>query len=141
LFSYGSTYQLEVLRRPRDEGTMIGAALETGPGQHLVGLAGLIGTHRPWGRWYLEGTLGAGIEAESVYVTTTTVVSSSRNGSGDITITPQVQPALYVRAACSVGIPINRTFDFLTSLSVHLASNALASHFIGASAGLRLKLL
>jgi hypothetical protein len=51
-----------------------------------------------------------------------------------------VQPALYVRATGSIGIPINRSFDLLASLNAHLASSGLATDFIGATAGLRLKL-
>ena len=120
---------------------MIGAALDTGPDYHLVGLAGLIGTRRPWGHWYLEATLGAGIEAERANVATTTVVSSSTTGSSsDVTVSTQVEPALYVRATGSIGIPINRSFDFLARLNVHLTSSGLYADFIGASAGLRLKL-
>ena len=140
-FASGSNYQLEVLHKTTDEGTIVGAALDTGPDPHLVGLAGLIGTRRPWGRWYLEATLGAGIDAERVYVATTTVVSYSGNGTGDITVTPQVQPALYARATGSIAFPINRTFDFLARLNVHISSSGGANDFIGASAGLRLKLL
>jgi hypothetical protein len=140
-FSYGSTYQLEALHRTPDQGTMIGAALDTGPDYHLVGLAGLIGVRRPWGHWYLEATLGAGIEAERANVATTTVLSSSTSGtSNNVTVTQQVQPALYVRAKGSIGIPINRSFDFLASLDAHFASSGLATDFIGATAGLRLKL-
>jgi hypothetical protein len=140
-FAYGSTYQLEVLHKIRDEGMMIGAALDAGPDPHLVGLAGLIGTRRPWGHWYLEATLGAGIEAERLNVATSTVVSSSQTGvSSETTVGEQVQPALYVRATGSIGIPINRSFDFLASLNAHLASSGLATDFIGATAGLRLKL-
>jgi len=121
---------------------MIGAALETGPGSHLVGLAGLIGKRRPWGRWYLEATLGAGIEAERALVETSSVVNSSTMGvNSEITLSTQVEPALYVRAEGSIGIPINRTFDFLARISVHVSSSGLGADFIGATAGLRLKLL
>jgi len=141
-FSYGSTYQLEVLHDARNGGPMIGAALETGPGSHLVGLAGLIGKRRPWGRWYLEATLGAGIEAERALVETSSVVNSSTMGvNSEITLSTQVEPALYVRAEGSIGIPINRTFDFLARISVHVSSSGLGADFIGATAGLRLKLL
>jgi hypothetical protein len=141
-FSYGSTYQLEVLHKTQSEAMIIGAALDTGPDSHLVGLAGLIGIRRPWGRWYLEATLGAGIEAERLNVASSTVVSSSKTGvSSDVTVTQQVQPALYVRATGSIGIPINRTFDFLARLNVHASSSGLYTDFIGATAGLRLKLL
>jgi hypothetical protein len=141
-FSYGSVFQLEVVHKIRDEGMMIGAALETGPDPHLVGLAGLIGTRRPWGHWYLEATLGAGIEAERlrVAISQTTVTSSQTGLNSETTVGDQVQPALYVRATGSIGIPINRSFDLLASLNAHLASSGLATDFIGATAGLRLKL-
>jgi len=140
--SYGSTFQLDVLHRAQGEGPMLGAALDAGPDAHLVGLAGLIGTRRPWGHWYLEATLGAGIEAERVTVSTSTVVSSSQTGiRSETTVGDQLQPALYVRATGSIGVPINRTFDFVASLNAHLSSSGLSTDFIGATVGLRLKLL
>ena len=61
--------------------------------------------------------------------------------SGNVTVSTQVEPALYARATGSIGIPINQTFDFLARLTVHLSSSGLATDFIGATAGLRLKLL
>ena len=137
----GSTYQLEVQHQTPEESTIIGAALDTGPDVHLVGLAGLIGIRRPWGHWYLEATLAAGIEAQRLNVATSTVTNSSQTGvSSETSVTPQVQPALYARVTGSIGIPINRTFDFMARASVHLASSGGATDFIGASAGLRLKL-
>jgi hypothetical protein len=140
-FTSGSSYQLEVLHKSVDEGTIVGAALDTGPNPHLVGLAGLIGTRRPWGRWYLEATLGAGIEAERLNVATTTIVNSSATGiTENVSVSAQVEPALYARATGSVGIPINRSLDLVARLTVHLASSGGATDFIGASAGLRLKL-
>jgi hypothetical protein len=140
-FVHGSTYQVEVQHRTSDDGTLLGAAIDSGPNSHLVGLGGLIGTRRPWGRWYLEATLGAGIEAQRVSVSTRTVLSSSTEPGpvSNITVSEQVQPALYARATGSIGIPINRTFDFMARLTAHLSSSSTTTDFIGATAGLRLK--
>jgi hypothetical protein len=51
-----------------------------------------------------------------------------------------VQPSLYARVTGSIGIPLNRTVDFLARASVHLTSNGGWTDFISASAGVRLKL-
>ena len=71
-----------------------------------------------------------------------TLVSSSVDPglSKSISVTEQVQPALYARVTGSIGIPINETFDFMARLTVHLTSSGAANDFIGASAGLRVKL-
>ncbi len=140
-FSFGSSYQIEVQHRNPDDGLILGGALEAGPDNHLVGVAGLIGTRRSWGRWYFEPMLGAGIEVERVGVSTQTVISSSTSGTGrEITTTTQAQPVLYARAAGTIGIPINPTFDFVARFGVHLASSGLSDAFASTTVGLRLKL-
>ncbi len=140
--SFGTSYHLEAQRQNSSDRMTLGAALDAGPDNHLLGLAGLIGTRRPWGRWYVEATLGAGVEAERVNVLTSTLISSTVEPglSKSISVTEQVQPALYARVTGSIGIPINETFDFVTRLTAHFTSSGADHDFIGAGAGLRLKL-
>ena len=101
--SVGSNYQVEVQHRSANEGMILGGAINAGPDNHVVGVDGFIGVHRPWRHWYTETTLATGIEIERLYVSTSTVVNSSQTGvASDITVSSQLQPALYVRATGSI---------------------------------------
>jgi len=139
--SRGFGYQFEVQHQSPGDDMILGGALDAGPDPHVVGIAAFIGTRRSSKHWYLEATLGAGIEDERLPVGNYTITNSSQNGtSSETTFSTGNQPALYARAIGSIGVPINSTFDFVARLGLHLASSGLNTDFMVATAGLRVKL-
>jgi len=138
---YESSYALELQRQPTTGGLSIGGALDAGPVQHLLGALGFVGSRWQRRRWYLEATLGAGILAARIQALTTTVSNSTVTGTAsETTLTTQVQPALYVRAVGSLGVPISDDLDLVARLGIHLTSNGRNTDFLSATAGVRLKL-
>jgi hypothetical protein len=139
----GSHYQVEVQHQTAPAGVVIGAALDAGPDSHLLGVAGLVGSHRQWRSWFLEATVGIGVEAVRVWVPIQTVLSSSSSGI-EASVTTQVEPGLYARAIGTIGRPVSDDFDLVARLGVHVAMNGFQAGseigFASATVGVRLRL-
>ena len=136
---YDTNYALELQHQIQPEGLIIGGALDAGPTSHLLGLVGFVGSRWQGRVWFAEANVGAGILTERGQAWTTTV--SSTGGAGaQTTVSTQVQPALYGRAVGAIGFPIGGDLDLVARLGIHLASTGLATDFLSATAGVRLKL-
>jgi hypothetical protein len=140
-FYVGSHYQVEMQHQTARAGLLVGAALDTGPDIHLLGIAALIGSHRQWRSWFLEATVGVGVEGDRLYVRGAAVTNSSISGvTNEITISTQVQPVLYARALGTIGRPLNDDLDVVARLGLHVTTTGLETDFVSATVGLRLRL-
>jgi hypothetical protein len=126
------SYQLELHYQRAPDSAFFGAALEDGPGLHLVGVAGFMGARRGWRHVYVEGTVGAGLEIERHDVA---AISRAELAAGTT-----LEPSLYARITGSIGIPINSAFDVLVQLGIHLSPRGIENDFVNSTAGVRLKL-
>jgi hypothetical protein len=145
-----SSFQLEVQRQRSPESMILGLALTFGPSapRHYVGAAAFAGEAWRGRSWFAEATLGLGIEALDGYFrvdsttgtaptpdnpATTTTMSESKVPLGPV-------PGLYVRAAGTGGYSVSRFFDLVAQLGLHISSEGDIGSYLGATAGVRLRL-
>ena len=141
---FGAMFSVDVHHEAASGGLIMGAALETGPDggwPHYFGVAGLVGTRWLRGPVFFEGTLGLGLEAIVGYVTNATVTNSSRVGpTSEVSLSTQAKPGFYARAVGTLGVPLNRSFDFVANLGVHLTpADDLSTDYVVSAVGLRLR--
>ena len=137
----GSHYQVEIQHQTARAGLLVGAALDAGPDIHLLGIAALIGSHRQWRSWFLEATVGVGVEGDRIYVQGTTLINSSMSGViSENTVSTQMQPVLYARAIGTIGRPLNDDLDVVARLGLHVTPTGFITDFVSATVGLRLRL-
>jgi hypothetical protein len=142
----GAVYQVEVQHQATPDGVLVGAALELGPGAdeealHYFGAAGLLGSR--WGsrKWFIEGTVGVGLEALRGAVKTTTVTNNSQTGTvSETVVSVRPVPALYAPLHGAGGVRVSRLLDVIAQLGVHLSSEWQAGSYLSSTLGVRLRL-
>ena len=140
----GTVYQIEAAHQATPESFILGVALEAGPaGQapHFLGAAPFIGSG--WGGrlWFIEGSIGLGLEALTGRVDTLTVSHNSATGTvseTDISFKPI--PGLYARLQGTAGLRASRRFDVVAQLGAHVSSIGQTGSFLSSGVGLRLRL-
>jgi hypothetical protein len=145
---FGTMFSIEAHHEVASGGLIMGGALETGPDgsgaalPHYFGLAGLVGARWLRGPVFFEGTLGLGLEAIVGFVVNSTVTSSTKTGTTAVSsLSTQAKPGLYARAVGTLGVPLNRSFDFVASLGVHLTpADDLSTDYVVSAVGLRLRI-
>jgi hypothetical protein len=130
------------LQRTREDGRILGLAIDIGPGEtHLFGAAALWGRQLRRGRWYLEAAAAAGLELGKTMGSDVAIVDSGRTGTySTVTHSTQVRPAAYGRAALTLGARLGDGVDVVARLSVHLTTAGLLYSFAAPTVGLRFRL-
>jgi hypothetical protein len=137
----GAAYQIEVQHQSSPGALLYGAVLQAGPVQHYLGVAGLLGSRWLRPRWYWEATFGLGLELMVLPTASYTYTNSSMTGPVSMTtVSSQTRPVLYARAVGTFGVPLNRSFDLLASLGLHVTSEEIDTGFGSVTIGLRLRI-
>jgi hypothetical protein len=143
-FQGSTAYQIELQHQAAPGSILVGAALEVGPDQpkHYFGLAAFVGS--TWRRrsWYIEGTLGLGVEAlDSMTKTITVTNNSTQLGTvSETKVSSGPVPAIYVRPVGTAGLHLTQAFDLVAQLGAHISSTGEIGSYLGSTIGLRLRL-
>jgi hypothetical protein len=146
----GDAFQLELQRQRSPDSMLLGIAVTAGPAapRHYVGAAAFAGQAWRGQSWFAEATLGLGVEALDGYAwikwsagtaptssnpSVATDMSESRVSTGPV-------PGLYLRAAGTGGLSVSRFFDLVAQLGAHVSSEGDIGSYLGATAGVRLRL-
>lgn len=138
-------YSLEVQRRPSAAGSFLGAALEVAPdlglsagtGADLIALTALGGVGHRFGRTFVEGTVGFGLEA---YQWTTSATMLSPRGLSSTSEGAAVRLGLHLRGQATAGVLLSTSFDLVASLGGHLGTVGKWDHFVTSALGVRFRL-
>jgi hypothetical protein len=143
-------WYLELQRRPSSNGWILGAVLDVGPDMALAGIRGpfdfmgaavLVGGAHRFGRTFVEGTAGLGVEAYQFTSTVTTESISPETGVN--TVTNQsfstVTLGLYLRGQATAGLALSKSFDLLASVGGHLGTVGRQDAFFSTSLGVRFR--
>jgi hypothetical protein len=144
-FMRGTAYQIEVHHQPTPESMLVGGALELGPDQptrHYFGLAGVVGSSWRRRSWFVEGTLGLGIEVLDAMRKQVTVTNSTADVGtvAETTVSLSPTPGFYFRLGGIAGVQLSTAFDLVAQLGAHLSSTGDVGSFLSATAGVRLRL-
>ena len=137
-------YHVDVQHQARPESVLLGLTLEAGPSQaapHYLGAAAFIGSGWHGRRFFLEGTVGLGVEALGGRVKRVTLTENSSTGSVSETTTSfEPVPGLYARAQATAGVRFSQDFDVVAQMAVHLSSTGQLGSFLSSTVGLRMRL-
>jgi hypothetical protein len=145
-----NAFQLELQRQKSPDSMLLGVALTAGPSapRHYVGAAAFAGEAWRGRSWFAEATLGLGIEALDGYVRIDSTTGTAPTPDNPATITSMSEskvplgpvPGLFVRAAGTGGYSVSRFFDLVAQLGAHISSEGDIGSYLGATAGVRLRL-
>jgi hypothetical protein len=143
---HGQTYEIGIQRRA-SEALVWGLVLDVEPqgassaSPNYLGAAGTIGRRWQHRRWFVEATIGAGVEAAQIPVQTTTYTNTSTNGpSSSTTVAGAARPVLFARAGATFGFPVSATWDLLAGAVLHVTPNGFDADFAAATFGVRMRL-
>jgi len=142
----GAVYQIEAQHQATPDSMLVGAALELGPvGQgatpHYLGFAGFIGSRWRSHRWFMEGTVGLGVEAIGGRYATLSVTNNSQTGTvSESVVSYRAVPGLYARLQGTGGVQVSRMFELGVQLGAHLSSNWEFGSYVASTVGLRARL-
>jgi hypothetical protein len=106
----------------------------------FLGVAGLVGVTRRFGRPFVEATAGLGQEAYQMGAQIQSTDTTENVKTVSYTTIPTVTLGLYLRGQATVGLSLSRSFDVLASVSGHLGSVSYRfDHFLTGSLGLRVR--
>jgi len=145
-FGTGMVYHIEASHQATPESFILGVALEAGPDSdqgtpHFLGVAPFIGSGWHGRLWFIEGTLGLGLEALIGRVKTLTASNNSSTGTWtetDVSFKPV--PGLYARLQGTGGLRVSRRFDVMAQVGAHLSPSGLFGSYLSSGVGLRLRL-
>jgi hypothetical protein len=144
--SGGGVYQIEVQHQASPDSLPLGVALEVGPSgegatSHYLGVAGFLGSRRGSGRWFIEGTVGLGVEVVSGRVQTLTVTNNSQTGvTSESQVSFEPVPALYARLQGTGGVQVSQMFDLVAQIGAHPSSSWKFGSYLSSTFGVRLRL-
>jgi hypothetical protein len=140
-----SVWRLELQRRPKRDGLLLGAAVEGTTGVYapqVMGANAFAGSIRHLGRWSFEPTIGVGLELANARETTFATTHSSASGSMSVaTDTFAIRPALYAEGALALAHPVSDSLDAVLRLGANATAIGLYDWFLSATLGLRYNLL
>jgi len=142
----GGVYQIEVQHQASPDSLPLGVALEVGPSgegatSHYLGVAGFLGSRRGSGRWFIEGTVGLGVEVVSGRVQTLTVTNNSQTGvTSESQVSFEPVPALYARLQGTGGVQVSQMFDLVAQIGAHPSSSWKFGSYLSSTFGVRLRL-
>jgi hypothetical protein len=149
-FQGSSAFQLDVQRQRSPDSLLYGVGFIVGPDlpRHYIGAAAFAGEAWRGQTWFAEATLGLGFEMLDGYahIATTTGTAPTADNPGMMTSFSEADvasgpvPGLFVRTALTGGFHLSRAFDLVARLSGHLSSNGGSESYLGATAGVRLRL-
>jgi hypothetical protein len=149
-FQGSSAFQLDVQRQRSPDSLLYGVGFIVGPDlpRHYIGADAFAGEAWRGQTWFAEATLGLGFEMLDGYshTTTTTGTAPTPGNPGMVTSFSEAYvatgpvPGLFVRTALTGGFHLSRAFDLVARLSGHLSSNGSSESYLGATAGVRLRL-
>jgi hypothetical protein len=137
-------YHVDVQHQARPESVLLGLTLEAGPSQaapHYLGAAAFIGSGWHGRRFFLEGTVGLGVEVLGGPVKRVTVTNNSMTGTAsETTTTFEPTLGLYARAQATGGVRFSQDFDVVAQVAVHLSSTGQRGCFLSSTIGVRMRL-
>jgi hypothetical protein len=138
---YSTAWQLEA-QYHRSTSSLYGLAVDAGPNaRHGLGAAAFAGSSWHPGRWTVEATAGAGVEAAMAMVASTEMRVSAIGATVDTVMTREARPALYARGMIAVGHPLTESLDLFLRAGAHVTAADLRDGlFVASSVGLRLRL-
>jgi hypothetical protein len=140
----GSSWHLDVQRRSKRDGFLLGAALSGTNGDFApegIGILAFIGSASRRGRWSFEATIGAGLELGEESVLSVTSTHSNYNGFQTVaTQADAVRPGLLADAGVAVAHPLWQSVDAVVRLGAHLSTISVADGFLTTTLGLRYNL-
>src|SRR5262245_30077264 len=142
----GNVYSIEVHRRATPESYLLGVAVEAGPNgdqttPHFLGAAPIIGSGWRGHRWFIEGSLGVGIEALIGRIKTVSVTNNSSTGTVSETKQSfEPMAGLYGRLQGTAGLAVSRSFDLVAQVGAHVSSEGQYGSYLSSGVGLRLRL-
>jgi hypothetical protein len=149
-FQGSSAFQLDVQRQRSPDSLLYGVGFIVGPDlpRHYIGAAAFAGEAWRGQTWFAEATLGLGFEMLDGYAhtVTTTGTAPTAGNPGMVTSFSEADvasgpaPGLFVLTALTGGFHLSRAFDLVARLSGHLSSNGGSESYLGATAGVRLRL-
>jgi hypothetical protein len=144
-FVRGTAYQIELRHQSAPDSPLFGAAIEVGPdapSRHYFGVAALVGSSWRRRRWFLEGTLGLGLEElDAISKKVTVTNNSSQLGTEEqTTVSLGPIPGLFLRVAGLAGVHISSSFDIVAQLGAHVSTTGQLGSYLGSTVGLRLRL-
>lgn len=121
------------------DGRSWGASVELGPGDdHVVGVAGALGTSWRRRRLSLETTIDGGLALDRRRVDTISVSENSATGlESTRTSTLALRPAFFARPALAAGVRVAADVELITQLAARLSTSGLAASSLIGSVGLR----
>lgn len=103
-----------------------GVALEVGSAIHLFGAAAFIGSRLRYKSWFLEASVGLGVEATKGMVGHSSLQYSSVGGLFSTqTLSPETQATIYARGLVTVGLPVTSSLDLVVHVGAHLSATGL----------------
>lgn len=142
-------WYLEFQRRPSSDGLIVGAALDVGPemesgmggpSSYFIGGAALVGGGRHFGRFFIEGTAGLGLETyQSMGAGVSTITNSETGVTTEIQSGTSFVLGLYLRGQATAGVALSKSFDLLASVGGHLGNLGQSDTFLTSSLGVRLR--
>jgi hypothetical protein len=140
----GTSYLVDVQHQSSPGSALLGVGVETGPDEpaHYAGASAFIGSawRRRW--WFLEASLGLGLEVLEGRVETVTVTNNSSQLApvSETKVTIEPVPALFARMAGIAGVRVARDFDLVARLGGHVSSSWQRGSFLSSTVGVRLRL-
>ena len=108
-----------------------GVALEVGSANHRFGAAAFVGSCLRYKSWFLEASVGLGVEATSGMVMHSSVAYNSDTGaSSSVTYSPDTQATIYARGSVMVGRPVTSSLDLVVRVGAHLSATGLEPFLI-----------
>ena len=141
-------YYLEYHRRAPSDGLIVGAVLDVGPempsglggpSTYFIGGAALVGGGRRFGRIFVEGTGGLGLETRQSTISVDTTTVSETGGTTVSQGIPAFHLGLYLRGQATAGLALSKSFELLASVGGHLGSLGRADTWLTSSLGVRLR--
>jgi hypothetical protein len=152
--AFAASYQLEVQRRAAPGALAVGLALQIGTGtagygrhvygtlaeqygEHVFGLDGFVAKEWRGTRWFIDTAAGAGLE--EAYTTSSPGILGIIPTGGHTHTTPVPDMLLFVRGTSTAGVAVTSRLDVVVRLTAHLSPHGFETSFVGAAAGLRLR--
>ena len=139
-----SAWRIELQRRPKRDGLLLGAAVEGTTGGYapqVLGANAFVGSAKHLGRWSFEPTIGAGLELANAREATFASTYSSASGFMSVeTVTDGIRPALYAEGAIALAHPVSDSLDAVLRLGAHATAIGIYDWFLSATLGLRYNL-